>query len=347
MAGENFIDSIKVFARSGNGGAGSVHFARTKFNSKAGPDGGDGGRGGHIILEGNENLWTLLHLRYHKNILAQNGTKGGANKVSGASGQDIVIQVPLGTIARDAETGMEEAEILYHGQRIIWLAGGKGGRGNSFFKSATNQSPQYAQPGLAGQEGYKILELKLLADVGLVGLPNAGKSTLLATISAARPEIAPYPFTTLQPQLGIVAYKAGLSFCVADLPGIIEKASEGKGLGLRFLRHIERNSLLLFVVAVDSENWGENNMQNIQANISQTFKLLRHELQIYNPELMHKPKLLAISKADLLSTEQRATLTTQLNFPELIAPPIFISSHSNFQIDKLKDQIWQSLQQLS
>lgn len=334
MASENFIDSIKVFARSGNGGAGAVHFARTKFNSKAGPDGGDGGRGGHIILEGNENLWTLLHLRYHKNILAQNGASGAANRVSGRSGQDIIIQVPLGTIARDAETGREEAEILSHGQRVLWLAGGKGGRGNSFFKSATNQSPQIAQPGLAGQEGFKILELKLLADVGLVGLPNAGKSTLLASLSAAKPEIAPYPFTTLQPQLGIVAYKAGLSFCMADLPGIIEHASQGKGLGLRFLRHIERNSLLLFVIAADSEN--------IQCD----FALLKRELLSYNPELIHKAKLLAISKADLLSPEDCKSLAAQLNFPELLAPAIFISSHSKFQLDLLKDQIWHSLQKL-
>lgn len=332
MGGENFIDSIKVFARSGNGGAGSVHFARTKFNAKAGPDGGDGGRGGHIILEGNENLWTLLHLRYHKNILAQNGMPGGANRVSGASGQDIILQVPLGTIAKDAESGLEEAEILHHGQRIIWLSGGKGGRGNSFFKSATNQSPQTAQPGLPGQEGFKILELKLLADVGLVGLPNAGKSTLLANLSAARPKIAAYPFTTMQPELGIVAYKSGLSFCMADLPGIIEQASQGKGLGLRFLRHIERNSLLLFLISADSQD------------IKASFELLKYELYSYNHKLIDKPKLLVLSKADLLNIEEQENLLSQLVFPELSAPVFFISSHTKFQLDKLKDQIWHSLQ---
>lgn len=335
MGEENFIDSIKIFVRSGNGGAGSAHFAHTKFNFKAGPDGGDGGRGGHIILEGNENLWTLLHLRYHKNILAPNGHRGGANKVSGASGKDIIIQVPLGTIARNAENNLIEAEILNHGEKIIWLAGGRGGKGNNFFKSATNQSPQIAQPGMPGQEGFKILELKLLADVGLVGFPNAGKSTLLSVMSAAKPKIAAYPFTTISPQLGIVSYKSGLSFCMADLPGIIEQSSQGKGLGLRFLRHIERNSLLLFLIAADSNN------------IKHSFELLKHELYSYNPDLINKPKMLAISKADILSTEQQQEIAAQLDFSDILAPAIFISSHTNFNLEELKNQLWYSLQNMS
>jgi GTP-binding protein len=246
---ENFVDYIKIFCRSGKGGAGSMHFARTKYNPFAGPDGGDGGRGGHIILRGNSQLWTLLHLRYHKNVLAENGQNGMGNNMTGKSGKDVIIEVPLGTVAKDEETGAIEAEILEHGQEVIWLPGGRGGLGNNYFKTATNQAPEYAQPGELGIEGYKYLELKVLADVGLVGFPNAGKSTLLSSITAAKPKIANYAFTTLTPQLGMVAYRDNRSFCMADLPGIIEGAAEGKGLGHRFLRHIERNAVLLFVIA--------------------------------------------------------------------------------------------------
>lgn len=246
MEKSNFVDQIKIFCRSGHGGAGSRHFLRNKLTAKGGPDGGDGGRGAHIILKGNTQLWTLLHLRYYKNVLAENGENGSGNNSTGRNGKDIIIEVPLGTIARDADTGELEAEILSDGQEIIWMKGGRGGLGNSNFKTATNQAPEYAQPGEPGVEGIKVLELKVLADVGLVGFPNAGKSTLLSVITAAKPKIADYAFTTLIPQLGMVEYRDGKSFCIADLPGIIEGAAEGKGLGHRFLRHIERNSILLF-----------------------------------------------------------------------------------------------------
>ncbi len=328
MEKANFVDYIRIFCRSGKGGAGSAHFARTKYNPNAGPDGGDGGRGGHIILKGNSQLWTLLHLRYYKNILAENGEGGSSNNKTGRSGKDIIIEVPLGTIAKDEITGETEAEILEHGQEIIWLPGGRGGLGNTNFKSATNQAPEYAQPGETGQEGYKFLELKMLADVGLVGFPNAGKSTLLATISAAKPKIANYAFTTLNPQLGMVAYHNERSFCVADLPGIIEGAAEGKGLGHRFLRHIERNSLLLFLIPADSNHHKKE------------FEILNHELEQYNPELLHKKIIIAISKSDMLDEELKQEIAKEL--PADI-PHLFISSLTNSGIQELKDILWNTL----
>lgn len=325
----NFVDYIRVFCRSGKGGAGSVHFARTKFNPKAGPDGGDGGRGGHIILKGNAQLWTLLHLRYHKNILAENGENGSRNNCTGREGKDIIIQVPVGTVARNEETGEVEAEILEDGQEAIWLPGGRGGMGNTRFKTATQQAPEYAQPGEPGSEGWKLLELKILADVGLVGFPNAGKSTLLSVLSAAKPKIANYPFTTLTPQLGMVPYKDELSFCMADLPGIIEGASEGKGLGHRFLRHIERNAVLLFLIPADSRDHAGD------------FSILYKELEAYNPELLHKKKLLAISKADMLDEELKNEIAAVL--PENI-PHVFFSSLTKEGLSELKDLLWQALQ---
>lgn len=324
----NFVDYIRVFCRSGKGGAGSSHFARTKFNAKAGPDGGDGGRGGHIILKGNAQLWTLLHLRYHKNILAENGENGSKNKCSGHSGSDIIIEVPLGTIAKDEETDEIEAEVLQDGQEIIWMPGGRGGLGNNNFATPTNQAPEYAQPGEMGVEGYKFLELKMLADVGLVGFPNAGKSTLLSTISAAKPKIANYAFTTLTPQLGMVPYRDNKSFAVADLPGIIEGAAEGKGLGHRFLRHIERNPALLFLIPADS---------NDHAN---ELKILLNELEKYNEELLDKKMLIAISKADMLDEELKNEIAQTL--PENI-PHLFISSVTQQGITELKDLLWNIL----
>lgn len=317
-----------MFCRSGHGGAGSKHFARTKFNPKAGPDGGDGGRGGHIILRGNRNLWTLLHLRYHKNILAENGSGGHKNKMTGKDGKDIIIDVPLGTIAYDEESGEKEAEILEDGEELVWQRGGRGGLGNSHFATATNQAPDYAQPGEPGTEGWKILELKVLADVGLVGFPNAGKSTLLSVITAAKPKIADYAFTTINPQLGIVEYRDGKSFCVADLPGIIEGAAEGKGLGHRFLRHIERNSILLFVLPADSKNHKEE------------FAILVKELEDFNPELLHKRFLIAISKSDMLDEELAAAIAGEL--PASV-PHVFISSLTGKGLQRLKDMIWESL----
>ncbi len=324
----NFVDYIRVFCRSGKGGAGSRHFARTKFNPKAGPDGGDGGRGGHIILRGNAQLWTLLHLRYHKNVLAESGENGSASNCTGKNGADIIIEVPLGTIARDEETDAIEAEILEDGQEVIWVRGGRGGLGNSNFATATNQAPEYAQPGEEGTEGWKYLELKVLADVGLVGFPNAGKSTLLSTISAARPKIADYAFTTLTPQLGIVPYRDNKSFCVADLPGIIEGAAEGKGLGHRFLRHIERNSVLLFLIPADS------------ADLAKEFAILYNELEQYNPELLHKKMIIAVSKSDMLDDELKHAIGETL--PADI-PHLFISSVSNTGIQQLKDELWKAL----
>lgn len=328
MEKANFVDYIRIFCRSGKGGAGSAHFARTKYNPNAGPDGGDGGRGGHIILKGNQQLWTLLHLRYYKNILAENGEGGSSNNKTGRSGKDIIIEVPLGTVAKDEITGAVEAEILEHGQEIIWLPGGRGGLGNTNFKSATNQAPEYAQPGETGQEGYKFLELKVLADVGLVGFPNAGKSTLLATISAAKPKIANYAFTTLTPQLGMVAYRDSRSFCVADLPGIIEGAAEGKGLGHRFLRHIERNSVLLFLLPADSNNHKKE------------FDILYQELKAYNPELLHKKMIIAVSKSDMLDEELKKEIAGELP-PDI--PYIFISSLTHSGIQELKDLLWNAL----
>ncbi len=305
-----------------------MHFARTKYNPFAGPDGGDGGRGGHIILKGNSQLWTLLHLRYHKNVLAENGQNGMGNNMTGKSGKDIIIEVPLGTVAKDEETGEIEAEILEDGQEVIWLKGGRGGLGNNYFKTATNQAPEYAQPGEMGVEGYKFLELKVLADVGLVGFPNAGKSTLLSAITAAKPKIANYAFTTLTPQLGMVAYRDSRSFCMADLPGIIEGAAEGKGLGHRFLRHIERNSVLLFVIACDSDN------------IRKEFEILYRELERYNPEMLHKRMVLAVSKADMLDEELKADLVKEL--PAGI-DYVFISAVTGQGLTELKDMLWQAL----
>ncbi len=301
---------------------------RTKFNAFAGPDGGDGGRGGHIILKGNSHLWTLLHLRYFKNVLAENGESGSSNNKTGRFGKDVILEVPLGTIARDEDTGMKEAEILKDGEEVIWMPGGRGGLGNSHFKSATNQAPEYAQPGEPGVEGWKILELKVLADVGLVGFPNAGKSTLLSVITSARPRIADYAFTTITPNLGIVEYRGGKSFCIADLPGIIEGAAEGKGLGHRFLRHIERNPVLLFVIPADSPDHKKE------------FEILVNELEKYNPELLHKQFVIAISKSDLLDDELMKAIEKDL--PKNI-PHVFISSLAHKGLDQLKDLLWKVL----
>ncbi|HRD57302.1 MAG TPA: GTPase ObgE [Ferruginibacter sp.] len=328
MEKSNFVDQIKVFCRSGHGGAGSRHFLRNKLTAKGGPDGGDGGRGAHIVLKGNAQLWTLLHLRYYKNVLAEDGENGSANNSTGRNGKDIIIEVPLGTIARNEETGEKEAEILHDGQEIIWMKGGRGGLGNSNFKTATNQAPTYAQPGEEGEEGIKILELKVLADVGLVGFPNAGKSTLLSSITAAKPKIADYAFTTLTPQLGMVEYRDGKSFCMADLPGIIEGAAEGKGLGHRFLRHIERNSILLFLIPADSKDHKKE------------FEILRSELEQYNPDMLQKDFVIAISKSDMLDDELKEAIKKEL--PKKI-PHIFISSVTNQGLQELKDLLWNTM----
>ncbi|GIV39829.1 MAG: GTPase Obg [Thermonema sp.] len=328
MSSPNFIDYVKICFRSGKGGAGAVHFHREKFINKGGPDGGDGGRGGHIILRGNAQLWTLLHLKYRKHIRAENGQPGAGNNKTGASGKDEIIEVPLGTIARDAETGEILLEITEDGEEKILLPGGRGGLGNQHFKSSTRQTPRYAQPGEPGIEKWIILELKLLADVGLVGFPNAGKSTLLSAVSAAKPEIADYPFTTLTPNLGVVPYRDYQSFVMADIPGIIEGAAEGKGLGIRFLRHIERNSLLLFLVPADAQD------------IVAEYHTLLKELEKYNPELLDKRRILAISKSDMLDDELeeeiRQTLPTDI-------PSIFISSITGKNLQLLKDIIWKQL----
>jgi GTPase len=328
MERTNFVDQIKIFCRSGHGGAGSKHFMRNKLTAMGGPDGGDGGRGAHIILKGNVQLWTLLHLRYFKNVLAEDGQNGSGNNSSGRSGKDIIIEVPLGTIAKNEETGEVEAEILENGQEIILVKGGRGGLGNSNFKTSTNQAPEYAQPGEPGSEGIKVLELKVLADVGLVGFPNAGKSTLLSTITAAKPKIADYAFTTIVPQLGMVEYRDGKSFCVADLPGIIEGAAEGKGLGHRFLRHIERNSILLFVIPADSKDHGAE------------FEILRNELEQYNPEMLQKDFVIAISKTDMLDEELKTAISKEL--PKNI-PHIFISAVTGYNLAQLKDLLWSTL----
>ena len=301
---------------------------QTKFNAMAGPDGGNGGRGGHIILRGSKHVWTLLHLRYYKNVLAENGENGSGSHCTGRFGKDIFIEVPLGTIARDEETGKVEAEILEDGQEIIWIKGGKGGLGNAAFATPTNQAPEHAQPGLPGVEGWKVLELKVLADVGLVGFPNAGKSTQLSVITAARPKIADYAFTTLTPQLGMVEYRDGRSFCIADLPGIIEGAAEGKGLGHRFLRHIERNPVLLFLIPADSPNHAEE------------FRILVNELEKYNPELLHKRFIIAISKSDMLDDELKEAISQEL--PPNI-PHIFLSSMIQQGLTELKDLLWMNL----
>jgi GTP-binding protein len=327
---KNFIDYIRIFARSGHGGAGARHFMRNKLTAKGGPDGGDGGRGGHIILRGNSNLWTLLHLRYFKNVLAEHGENGSKDNCTGRDGKDIILDVPLGTIALDEETGEKEVEILEDGQEVIWLKGGRGGLGNSNFATPTNQVPDHAQPGEAGVEGWKNIELKVLADVGLVGFPNAGKSTLLSVITAAKPKIANYAFTTLVPQLGMVEYRDQRSFCIADLPGIIEGAAEGKGLGHRFLRHIERNSILLFLLPADS------------ADHKKEFEILRKELEEYNPEMLQKDFIIAISKADMLDDELKEAIIKEL--PQDI-PHIFISSVTQKGLTELKDLLWKTLNQ--
>lgn len=324
MASSNFVDYVKIFCRSGRGGAGSAHFRREKFIPKGGPDGGDGGRGGHIILRGNAQMWTLLHLRYTKHLHADNGVFGGKQQSTGASGKDVIIDVPLGSVARDVDTGEQIAEITEDGQTHILLKGGRGGLGNVHFKTATNQAPRYAQPGEDGIETWVIIELKILADVGLVGFPNAGKSTLLSVVSAAKPEIGDYPFTTLTPNLGIVSYYDSKSFIMADIPGIIEGASEGKGLGLRFLRHIERNSLLLFMIPADSDD------------IAKDFEVLIGELEAYNPELLDKSRILAISKSDMLDDELKTGIRKSL--PKI--PYVFISSLTGEGIKELKDLIW-------
>ena len=324
----NFIDYIRIFCRSGHGGPGAKHFMRNKLTAKGGPDGGDGGRGAHIILKGNAQLWTLLHLRYYKNVLADDGEGGSKNNSTGRDGQDIIIEVPLGTIARDEETGKVLVEILEDGQEEILVKGGRGGLGNQHFATPTNQVPEHAQPGEPGIEGWKQLELKVLADVGLVGFPNAGKSTLLSVITAAKPKIANYAFTTLTPQLGMVEYRDGKSFCIADLPGIIEGAAEGKGLGHRFLRHIERNSCLLFVIPADC------------ANHKKEFEILLQELKEYNPEMLQKDFLIALSKSDMLDDELKNEISKEL--PPNI-PHYFISSLTNNGLVELKDALWQVL----
>lgn len=328
MAEQNFVDYVKILFRSGKGGAGFVHFFRSKHNPKGGPDGGNGGRGGHVILKGNSQLWTLLHLKYRKHIYADPGENGGENNRTGAEGEDMIIEVPLGTVAIDAETGHKELEITEHGEEQILMPGGRGGMGNTFFKSPTHQAPDYAQPGEEGQEGWKILELKILADVGLVGFPNAGKSTLLSVLSAAKPKIADYAFTTLVPNLGIVSYREGKSFVMADIPGIIEDAHLGKGLGLRFIRHIERNSVLLFMIPCDSEH------------ILKDYEILLNELEQYSPELLDKPRLLAITKMDIVEEEWRELIKKDL--PKDI-PVVFISSVQQKGLEELKDLLWKQL----
>lgn len=327
MSNSNFVDYVKIFCRSGKGGPGSAHLHRDKFTRKGGPDGGDGGRGGHVIVKGNEQLWTLLHLKYHKHIFATNGEGGSASLKTGADGEDAIIEVPLGTVAKNAESGEVLFEITSHNEKQILMPGGRGGLGNDHFKSSTFQTPRFAQPGEPGQEDWVILELKLLADVGLVGFPNAGKSTLLSVVSAAKPKIADYPFTTLVPNLGIVRYRDDRSFVMADIPGIIEGASEGKGLGHRFLRHIERNAMLLFLVPADS------------GDIRKEYEVLVNELKEYNPELLDKQRLLAISKSDMLDEELMDEVSQDL--PEV--PYVFISSVANHGLVQLRDTIWKML----
>jgi GTP-binding protein len=328
MAYSNFIDYVKFCSRSGAGGAGAMHFRREKHVPKGGPDGGDGGRGGHIILRGTTQVWTLLHLKYKKHVIAEPGKGGDGGRRTGADGKDVILEVPLGTVAKDAETGEKRFEITADGQEVILTKGGRGGLGNDHFKSSTNQAPHYAQPGEEGIEEWIILELKLLADVGLVGFPNAGKSTLLSSISAARPEIGDYPFTTLVPNLGVVSYRDDKSFVMADIPGIIEGAAEGKGLGIRFLRHIERNSILLFLIPADAKDIGDQ------------YRILLGELRKYNPELLDKKRLLAISKVDMLDEELMKEMEREI--PKDL-PYVFISSISQFNLEKLKDLIWQAI----
>ena len=323
----NFVDYVRIMCRSGHGGPGSRHFRREKFSPKGGPDGGDGGRGGHIILRGNKQMWTLLHLKYRKHIIAEYGGSGGKSRSTGKDGEDIYLDVPLGTIAKDAETGEVLFEINADGETAILAKGGRGGLGNTNFKSATMQTPRFAQPGEDFEEGWKILELKILADVGLVGFPNAGKSTLLSKVSAAKPEIADYPFTTLVPNLGIVAYRDNQSFIMADIPGIIEGAHEGKGLGLRFLRHIERNSILLFLIPADSLNHYNE------------YQILLNELNQFNPDLLDKQRIVAISKSDLLDQDLMNDISKEMKD----IPHLFFSSFAERGLIELKDLIWKSL----
>lgn len=328
MAGSNFIDYVKIYCKSGRGGKGSTHLLRNRMTSKGGPDGGDGGRGGHVIVRGNSQMWTLLPLKYQKHIKASSGENGAGQEKTGANGEDRYIDVPLGTVAKDEETGKVLFEITEEGEEKILVKGGRGGQGNVHFKSSTFQTPRYAQPGEDPVEGWFVLELKVLADVGLVGFPNAGKSTLLSVVSAAKPEIANYPFTTLVPNLGMVNYRDYRSFVMADIPGIIEGASEGKGLGYRFLRHIERNALLLFMVPADTDDY------------QREYEILLNELVVYNPELADKNRILAITKSDMLDEEMQAEIELQL--PKDI-PHIFISSVTGQNIMALKDNIWSAL----
>ena len=331
MSSQNFVDYVKICCRSGKGGAGSVHMLRDRNTAKGGPDGGDGGRGGHIIAKGSRNKWTLLHLKYQRHIIAGHGGGGSGNRKHGSDGDDVIIEVPLGTIVKDAETEKVLYEITEHDQEIIIAKGGRGGLGNDHFKSPTNRSPQYAQPGEDGDENWKILELKLLADVGLVGFPNAGKSTLLSVVSAAKPEIANYPFTTLRPNLGMVSYRDDRSFVMADIPGIIEGAAEGKGLGLRFLRHIERNPVLLFLVPADADD------------IVGEYRTLLGELEKYNPELLDKQRILTISKSDLLDEELETEMREELKKEAPDLEPLFFSSVAQKNLQKLKDLIWRAI----
>ena len=332
MAESNFVDYVKIYCRSGKGGRGSSHFRREKYIPKGGPDGGDGGRGGHVYLQGNRNYWTLLHLKYERHIMATNGENGGAKRSTGKDGEDRIIEVPCGTVVYDADTGEFICDVTKDGERVMLLKGGRGGLGNFNFKTCTNQAPRYAQPGEPALERRVILQLKLLADVGLVGFPNAGKSTLLSVVSAAKPKIANYPFTTLEPNLGIVSYRDNRSFVMADIPGIIEGASEGKGLGLRFLRHIERNSLLLFMIPADTDD------------IRKEYEILHNELVKYNPELLDKRRVLAITKSDMLDEELIEALSQDL--PEGI-PFVFISSITGLGITELKDLLWKELNEES
>lgn len=332
MGESNFIDYVKICCRSGKGGDGFVHFHREKFVDKGGPDGGDGGRGGHIIARGNKNVWTLIHLKYRKHVIAEDGKKGGSGLRTGKNGRDEILEVPLGTIIKNAETGEIEGEITKDGEEVIVAKGGRGGKGNAFFKSSTNQAPRIAQPGEPGKSEWKIFELKVLADVGLVGFPNAGKSTLLSVISAAKPQIASYPFTTLVPNLGIVKYHDYKSFVMADIPGIIEGAAEGKGLGLRFLRHIERNAVLLFLIPCDT------------SDVEKEYKILLNELKKYNPELLKKKRVLGISKCDMLDEEllNEMKKETSKKIKDKI-PVVYFSSHTQKGLLELKDVLWKAI----
>ena len=332
MASDNFVDYVKIHVKSGNGGGGSTHFRREKYIPKGGPDGGDGGRGGHVYLRGNKQLWTLLHLKFKKHVKAEHGAHGSSNLKTGAQGKDVYIDVPLGTIVRDEESDEILFEITEEGEEKILQKGGRGGLGNNNFKSSTHQAPRHAQPGEAGLEGWKVLELKILADVGLLGFPNAGKSTLLSVVSAAKPEIGDYPFTTIRPNLGIVSYRDHRSFVMADIPGIIEGASKGKGLGYRFLRHIERNSLLLFMIPADADD------------IANEFLILKDELQAYNPELLHKDFILSITKSDMLDEELKEEIRQELAINLKGIPFLFISAVAQTGLLELKDEIWKLLQ---